>query len=189
MCLLSHTRVREPARKKHREKEGERERGEQPNRGERVARHTHGAREDRRPLCQDSARTYVRTEITYFQTESVSSMKPNERRTADGRQPRPSCQLIDRNTSINGPRARVHAIPSSFLRFFVSGRVAFRCVDRRWRWRSDRRGCGNFGIVRDWEEGKDRGGEDRAVRWKSLKLYYMDIRWFLDSVCEYCSEG
>lgn len=129
MCLLSHTRVREPARKKHREKERERERAKQ--RRARVARRTHGAREEWRPLCQDSARTYVRTyvctEITYFQTESVSSMKPNERRTADGRQPRPSCQLIDRNTSINGPRARMHAIP--FLGFFVFGTSR---VSSRW---------------------------------------------------------
>lgn len=54
-------------------------------------------------------------------------MKPNERRTADGRQPRPSCQLIDRNTSINGPRARMHAIP--FLGFFVFGTSR---VSSRW---------------------------------------------------------
>lgn len=131
MCLLSHTRVREPARKKHREKEGERERKRAKQRRARGETYTRGERRVAGPLCQDSARTYVRTyvctEITYFQTESVSSMKPNERRTADGRQPRPSCQLIDRNTSINGPRARMHAIP--FLGFFVFGTSR---VSSRW---------------------------------------------------------
>ena len=131
MCLLSHTRVREPARKKHREKEKERER--EPNRGERAWRDVHTGREKsggpsaRTARVRTYVRTYVCTEITYFQTESVSSMKPNERRTADGRQPRPSCQLIDRNTSINGPRARMHAIP--FLGFFVFGTSR---VSSRW---------------------------------------------------------
>lgn len=100
-------RVRVPARKKRREKEGERERCTAKQRRARGETYTPGG---------PSARTArVRTEITYFQTESVSSMKPNERRTADGRQPRPSCQLIDRNVSINGPRARMHAIPRPLI--------------------------------------------------------------------------
>lgn len=118
MCLLSHTRVREPARKKHREKEGERERGEQPNRGERVARHTHGAREDRRPLCQDSARTYVRTEITYFQTESEwvrwNRMK-EEPRTGASPGPPASWSIETRRST-----GHVHVCTRFLVLFFVS---------------------------------------------------------------------
>lgn len=57
-------------------------------------------------------------------------MKPNERRTADGRQPRPSCQLIDRNASINGPRARMHAIPRPLISVSLFSGSAF--VSLRW---------------------------------------------------------